>query len=150
MPRPALSSEPPTTQVEAEDIELDRQGRLYGTLYDAAGGPVAGKPVVLRRDGVEVSRTKSDAQGRFTLSCPRGGTYFVAGEGDVRRYRIWTWGTAPPSAHRAVRLIRRPGTIARGQMPLSDALFSQPVIMAAVIAAAVAIPIAISNSSSAS
>ncbi len=68
-----LASEP--VPVEAWDEEAApvalvlREGlKLSGRVRDARGGPVGEADVVLMGDGMSVDSTRTDAQGRFTLS----------------------------------------------------------------------------------
>lgn len=86
----------------------------------------------------------TDAAGQFVLPGVTAGIQRLTAEDAVLNCRIWTHAAAPPAAMDHVTLIADQ-TIVRGQQPFS-AIFTNPLFIGLVIAAAVAIPIAVHNS----
>lgn len=127
------------------DIALGPQGRMTGQLVNAQGKAQANQPVVVHRQGAASQSTQTDQNGRFQFNGMSGGTYQVATTNAATICRCWADKTAPPAARQDVLLVSGDG-IQRGQYPFSEMLFSAPVLIALVIAAAIAIPIAVHNS----
>lgn len=72
-----------------ERVERETDTGVRGVLVDTAGNPVAGGFAMAYSDKEMQRRpdygsTLSDAQGRFTLYLPKGGTYYLAG-----RIHVW-------------------------------------------------------------
>jgi hypothetical protein len=114
---------------------------LVGTVMDGNGTPVAGTPVVVTQQGQEVARTTTNQQGRFAFQQMQGGLHLVQADAGAALYRFWSEGTAPPAAKPQIALINE--TIARGQRPFRDLFFSNGFILSAIVAAAIAIPLAV-------
>jgi hypothetical protein len=126
------------------DVALNGRGRLAGQLVDASGAALPGQTVAIQPvSGGEPFMTTSDANGRFALEAVRGGTYQVRTANAVVVCRCWTPGAAPPGASDQVLLVSG-NTVQRGQYPAGEML--TPMIIGALIAAAIAIPILIHNS----
>lgn len=71
---------------KSEQLQATHEGQtlLKGVIRDAAGKPVAGARAVLYRDAQMLNRPDfvsghTGADGRFTLSLPSGGTYYLVG-----------------------------------------------------------------------
>ena len=101
--------------------------------------------VTISQAGKVVGRAKTDALGQFGSGTLRGGVYQVAAGDGVTTLRVWEASAAPPSA-RAVALVVGSSTVVRGQRSLGSMMCTDALILGAIIAAAIAIPIAISNS----
>ena len=133
------------------DVALQDGGILAGQVLDRQGVPLAGAPVVLRQNDVEVASTATDANGQFHVSGLRGGLYQVAVGQEVRVYRLWAARTAPPSAQPAALLVSG-NEVVRGQCcGCNDScccgddcslagFFTNPWVVAAVVATAIAPP----------
>lgn len=130
--------------VEICDLALDAQGGLQGVVVDVHGAPQPAAKVVLMRQKQEVGRAQADRSGRFRVSGLRGGVYMLQSGGQVRFVRAWAAKTAPPNAKPAALIVTGDGVI-RGQMPLEQFFASDAVIIAGLVAALIAIPIAVSN-----
>ncbi len=70
-------------KVERMASSLFGQTRIQGRILNAEGRPLAGLRAVLYQDPMMLNRPlyvsqPSDAKGRFVLSFPRGGTYYIA------------------------------------------------------------------------
>jgi hypothetical protein len=127
------------------DVALGVNGSMSGQLVDVQGRARGQQIVVAVRHGAAPLQTQTDANGRFQFTGLTGGTYQVATADAALVCRCWTNQAAPPSAQRELLLVAGQD-IQRGQYPIGDMLFSAPVLIALVIAAAIAIPIAVHNS----
>jgi hypothetical protein len=126
------------------DVRLDGQHRLNGLVVDGQGKPqVATKVELQRTDRKEgLSAVVTDAKGRFAFASVKAGTYRLQTTEGVCLCRLWTRQGAPPSAASSL-LIVNDARIERGQRPIGELFRSDPFLMAAVVAAAIAIPIAV-------
>jgi len=131
-----------TVQVP-RDVVLQDNGVLVGRIVDARGVAVAKTPVSLQTGGKEVVRVVSDDAGRFEVKGLKGGVY-----------RLWAPQTAPPAAAKGLSIISQPDDVVRGQYgsssggPLASAgqwIAEHPIMTAAGVAAAIAIPIALAD-----
>jgi hypothetical protein len=95
--------------------------------------------------GREIGSTRSDVDGQFLIAGVPAGVYQVATSNAAVPCRCWAEGTAPPAAVERLLLVEEE-TIVRGQRPFRELIFSPPVILATLIIAAIAIPVAIHNS----
>jgi hypothetical protein len=127
------------------DVALHSGGRLEGRVVNADGQPTATQVVVYDQHGKEAGSATSDADGVFVVQGLRAGAYHVATSAAALPCRCWADRTAPPSAVDRVLLVQDPAVL-RGQRPFHDFLFSPPVLIGVLIAAAIAIPIAVHNS----
>jgi len=130
--------------IEISDLVLDLQGGLHGVVVDVHGAPQSAAKVVLLKDKRELGRTRTDKLGRFRFSGVRGGVYSLQSGGQVRFVRVWTTKAAPPGAKATALMVAGNGVI-RGQMPLEHFFASDAVVIAGMVAALIAIPIAVSN-----
>jgi hypothetical protein len=119
------------------DVELDGAGRL----------PLAGARVMVCQGTREMVAVTTDGLGRFAVGPMRGGSYLLKSGGQGKTIRAWRSMTAPPLAKPLAVMIVGDG-IVRGQMPLEDFFASDAVVVAGLVAAMIAIPIAVHNSGS--
>lgn len=150
---PASALEPATAAIDSRqtppvvDVMLDDGGALQGQVVDVQGKPLAQSVLSIRQADREVATAVSDPSGRFRVAGLRGGMYqIVAGEA-THVYRLWAPRTAPPSA--------QPGAfvVVGGQQVLGQShhgqrllkLLHNPWVIAGIVAAAIAIPVAIHN-----
>jgi hypothetical protein len=147
--QPGLAAPPVSTAAMAApagivDVRLDAHGAIHGHLLDAFGHGLADRPVVLQQVGGAALQTQTDAAGRFVLRRVGGGVHqLTTGHGTVT-CRVWTHAAAPPSATNQLTVVADQQVV-RGQQPFS-AIFTNPLFIGLVIAAAIAIPIAVHNS----
>jgi hypothetical protein len=127
------------------DVALDPAGSLHGLVADVQGVRVAGAEVVLRRPGGTPIRTHADRQGRFSFDQLRGGVYQVSVGRQGGLIRAWADQTAPPAAQNVALLVVGDDVV-RGQMPAEEFFASDAVIITAMVAAMIAIPIVVHNS----
>ncbi len=126
------------------DVRLAEGGSFAGRLLDPAGKPLAGQTVQLRQADRTLAQTRSGDRGEFSFDEVRGGVYQVTIGASAVACRAWTDQAAPPAATGELAIVTHPDVI-RGQQPISS-LFSNPLFVGLIIAAAIAIPVAIHNS----
>ena len=150
LPQPLLAAQVAQGQAVI-DLELQKgpQGdTLMGQVQDQQGTVQANVPVALYGGGQKLAQTTTDRNGYFGFSNLRCGVYQVAAADGVGAYRAWTPGTAPPSSQRGALLIAGKDLV-RGNWHHNCGRLkfwlSHPCVIAGIIAAAVAIPIAIHN-----
>jgi len=129
------------------DVELRDGGVLLGQVVTPENRPVAGVDVLLRSGTQELGVSKTDNDGYFTFSGLRTGVYQVATPEGQAAYRVWTQGTAPPGAPIGALVVNGNDTV-RGQSGMRSlkCFFTNPWVIAGIIATAIAVPVAIHNS----
>ena len=140
--------------VAPRDVALRQGGVLLGQIVDAKGVSIAKTQVTLFSGGKEVARTQSDSAGRFAVKGLKGGVYQVASSNNRGIYRLWSAQTAPPSAQRGMMLVSD-ADLALGQSGsggtfsgIANWVSQHPIMTAAAVGAAIAIPIAVDNNNS--
>jgi hypothetical protein len=126
------------------DIQLGPNGVLRGVYVDQTGRGQAGVPIEIRHHMQPVTRCVTQAGGEFHVGGLRGGLYQVLAPNAVTTARLWAAGTAPPQALEQVTVVAETDVV-RGQRPFAE-IITNPLVIASVIAAAIAIPIAVHNS----
>ena len=137
-------SQPGMPAKQVIDVELRGGGLLLGQVVGPAGKPLVGTRVSLRRLDREVATTVTDPSGYFFARGLRGGTYEIIAGPTRQLYRLWAPGTAPPTAGPGA-LIVVGGHQVRGQTGPTGYWLSNPWVIAGIVAAAVAVPVAIHN-----
>ncbi len=125
------------------DVKLWKDGTLLGQVVDAQGQPVS-TVVTLRDTKGNAVETRTDGQGYFTFQNVPSGAYTLSGAGAEGAYRAWTESVAPPSAQPGALMVAG-NEVLRAQKSLGCFIAQHPILVAGVIAAAIAIPIAIHN-----
>jgi hypothetical protein len=82
----------------ARDIELTRDGSLYGEVCSSEGLAVANAAVTLRYQGSEIASATTDAEGHFLITGVRGGAHEMTVGSLAVPVRLWKNGTAPEAA----------------------------------------------------
>lgn len=108
------------------------------------GQPLAGAPIAVHGAGRLQARVTTGPQGRFCVAGLRSGVYHVQTAAAGQTLRLWTPGTAPPSAESTLRLVAR-NPVVRGQGDRRIGLSSDAILLGTVVAAGVTVPILISN-----
>lgn len=143
----------PAAAAMIRDVELAFGGLLVGRLTDANGRPLAGAPVAVLSDGKPLATMQTDDEGVFAVSKLRGGVHEIATADDVQVCRLWAAGTAPPGAPKSIDVVDS-GDVIRGQygpppgnrfLKRAKVWATNPFIVGGVVAAAVAIPVALSD-----
>jgi hypothetical protein len=167
-PQQLLAADVPTKG--PQDVALNSEGILYGSISGKSGNAAAGVPIEIRQGKVVLASTRTDNEGRFAVGALRGGVYQMQIAEHQVPVRIWTDGTAPPTATDGISL--NTGLIARGQGCTTSSctgecggtcdaccggrqggvmgLLMNPIVIGAAIAAAIAIPLALDDDDDAS
>lgn len=147
MPTAAWSAEAPRALPTGVDVALADGGLFVGQVVDAQGVRLAKADVSIRYQGKEVVKTTTDANGVFAAKGLRGGQYDVVTADHTAPMRLWAADTAPPSA-RTAALIVTGNNVVNGQSTggVLSWMQAHPLIVAGVVVAAVATPIAIAAS----
>lgn len=130
-----------TEEIQPIEVVLN-SGVLSGTVMDSNGKPAAGRTVVLGRNGKVLTKVRADKNGRFQFNKMKAGEFQIATNDSAAFLRCVNAGAASKEAVKQV-LLSRQAMIERGQQPASVLL--NPVLIGLVIAAAIVIPIAVSN-----
>jgi hypothetical protein len=136
------------TLVKTFDVELLKGGMLVGQIVDGQGVPQPKAPVSLIQGNKTLTTATTNRGGFFAVKGVPAGTYQVAAGKTQGVYRVWAPGTAPPGAQRAALMVVGQGPARAQQCNGSGPLgywLSNPWVIAGLIAAAVAIPVAIHN-----
>ena len=153
---PAVSQPPAATLVVAlpVDVTLESNGVLQGYVVDGQGIPAGGVKVQLTSSDGQSVTTLADASGRFGYRGLTGGSYQLETTLGVVQCRVWTAQAAPPRSATTL-LVIHDKQWARGQHYAPPAVngmvgrmkrvMTNPFAVAAIIGAAVAIPVAIHN-----
>lgn len=148
----AQESVPADTQV-IRDVELGRGGLLIGRLLDANGRPLPEAEVSVLSGGKLLAATRTDADGVFAASNLRGGVHEIATADNIQVCRLWASDTAPPHAPKSIDVVSDRDVV-RGQygpppgnrfLKKAKVWATNPFIVGGVVAAAVAIPVALSD-----
>ena len=141
------AGQPAPTQAVADigDVALAAGGVFTGQVVDAQGIPQAGVPLVIGQQQRFVATATTDAQGRFSIHGLQGGIYQVTAGENMKNLRLWAADTAPPSAQKSAMLVSG-SQVVRGQ-GIARRILTNPWVLAVGVAAAIAIPIALSNRS---
>jgi hypothetical protein len=124
------------------DVALSDGGTLEGQVVNIQNGGMQGVPVSIRSQDREMVQTTTTANGQFVVRDLRGGVYQVATAQGDSTFRLWAPRTAPPAAqNRAIVYVQNGG----GGGGLR-AILGNPLVLPAIIATAVAVPIAVSAS----
>jgi hypothetical protein len=104
-------------------------------------------------DGAEkLAEARTDAGGNFAFRGLRGGVYQVTAAEGIGAYRLWTPGTAPPSAQAAALVVAGEDLI-RGNLRCFGRncgawcrfQLSNPLVLATLAATAITVPIVVYN-----
>jgi hypothetical protein len=127
------------------DVALQSSGVLRGVVVDQQGALLSRTEVKVWQKDQQIAVTATDEQGRFAVSNLRGGVYQITAAGGQGIYRVWAVSTAPPVAQPGAMVVAGHDLV-RGQAS-SPVLrfFTNPWVLAGLVGAAIAIPIALSN-----
>lgn len=135
------------------DVELGDGGLLVGRIVDANGQPVAAMEVTITSGETPLASTRTDAEGVFAVANLRGGVHAITTSENVQVCRLWAPGTAPPQAPQSIELVSK-SNVTRGQygpppgnrfVRKAKVWATNPWIVGGVVAAAIAIPVALSD-----
>ncbi|MCH2118910.1 MAG: carboxypeptidase-like regulatory domain-containing protein, partial [Pirellulales bacterium] len=142
------------------DVALQKGGVLLGQVLDAQGTVLAKSPVSVHLAGKEVARVVTDQAGNFSVPNLRGGVYQVVLAGQANACRCWAPRTAPPVAQQGLLLVANSDLVRAqncgsgvgcgsvcgpGGGGVLNWMSCHPVITAAAIGAAIAIPLSVDD-----
>lgn len=131
----------------SSDIALTQKRVLIGKLVDSIGAPVNSLNVSIHSQGKLIADTTTDEQGFFSMVASHGGVYELRAGDQVQIVRLWHHDAAPPHAESTLQLTVNTATV-RGQRPIESLACFKPWFLGALLAAAIAIPLAVDNSDS--
>ena len=143
----------PIAPLLIRDVELAEGGVLVGRLLDADGRPMTNAAVSLLVGDDLVAQTRSDADGIFAVASLRGGVHQIVTAEASQLCRLWAHGTAPPRAAQSIDVVTS-SDVVRGQwggpphhpfLRKAKHWATNPFVIGGVAAAAVAVPIALSD-----
>jgi hypothetical protein len=145
VPERVIAATPAAPQPLIRDVALGTNSTFSGQVVDSQGLPQAGTDVTVWQSDTKVAAAKTDADGRFAIAGLRSGVHQVAAGQAVNVYRFWAPKTAPPAAGNEV-LIVGDQPVTRGNFGGGFVrFFTNPWVLAGIVAAAIAIPIALNN-----
>ncbi|MGQ9505107.1 MAG: carboxypeptidase-like regulatory domain-containing protein [Thermogutta sp.] len=143
-PRPAAS--PP--QIRIPDISLGEKGILSGKVVDAQGNPVSQAEIAVYQANATVAKVISGEHGDFCVTGLRPGVYqLIVLPNQGVTVRVWEKRAAPPAARSQLLVVVNYDTV-RGQRRIGELLplDNTTIVVGGMVAAAIAIPIAVANS----
>lgn len=156
LPASVWASDPaPTSQTEAtagqtavpapvvQDVALQNDDTLQGQVIDESGSPTAGAPVSVVQGQQVVANLTTDQNGAFQVPKVRGGVYRLVSLQGEGTYRAWPKGSAPPSAS-SKAVITNVQYRGDGRAPIVR-FFTNPWVLGAIVATAIAVPVALAN-----
>ena len=126
------------------DVALRDGGVLVGQVFNSEGATRAGVPLMIRNRAGHDVRVEADGLGVFTVNNLQGGVYQIRVGKTVAAYRLWAPGTAPPAARTGAVLVDS-HQVSRGQGKGRSNVFRHPWAITSFVAAAIIIPIAVTN-----
>ncbi len=145
MPQAAMAA--PAKTVVPGDIALRDGGVFVGQIVNAQGAAIADAQVTMVTAGKAIALTKTDKQGRFAVQGLRGGHYDVVAMNGKNTYRVWAPKTAPPTARSGALIVTEEEVMnAQGHGGMLGFVQSYPLLTAAAVTAAIAIPVGIAAS----
>jgi len=134
----------PAMAKAVRDVALQSSGVLQGQILDTQGTPQGGVEVAAVQHGQALAVTRTDADGRFTMASLRGGVYELQTSTSSEVVRLWAPQTAPPAAQDGLLLVAGNDVVRTQGHGLG--FLANPWVLAGIVAAAIAIPLAVSDS----
>lgn len=152
IPHPVLAAGPVASQVAQQsqigDVQL-QGGTLSGRIINSDGELLSGSVLkVSNQANQEVVSVVSSQNGEFAVSGLSTGVYQISSGNSQSTIRVWDTQAAPPSAKQDVLFVSGGPLTARGQSRLGGLSSTSLLVGGAIVAAAIAIPVAIHNSKS--
>ncbi|MEN6405913.1 MAG: carboxypeptidase-like regulatory domain-containing protein [Thermoguttaceae bacterium] len=158
-PQVAWAAAPAAPAPVVTDVALSDGGALNGKVVDTQGAGIGGVPVVVKSQDRSVAAATTAPDGTFSIQGLRGGVYQVVAVNGHGVYRLWSAGTAPPIALTSATVYAQDNPINDNTVVYTQAdtttggwspkmLLTNPVFIAAVVATAIAVPVALANSDS--
>lgn len=140
------------------DVALQPGGVLHGQVLNEQAAVQAKSKVAVVHKGKPLTVTETDKDGRFVLTGLEPGVYELHLAQGGGAYRLWAPQTAPPVAQQSVLLVEE-GQVVRGLGGGGDVKsvkdsgghfgwLANPWVLAGIVAAAIAIPLALDDDAS--
>ncbi|HUG68487.1 MAG TPA: carboxypeptidase-like regulatory domain-containing protein [Pirellulaceae bacterium] len=127
------------------DVALQPGGVLNGQVLNEQAVAQGQAKVAVVHKGKPLTVTETDQEGRFVLTGLEPGIYELHLAEGGGAYRVWAPRTAPPAAEQGVLLVQD-SRIVRGRHNGGHfGWLANPWVLAGIVAAAIAIPLALSN-----
>lgn len=136
LPGSALAAAPAAVGIQLYDVALTADGVLLGQVLDQQGRAKSQVPVWVYASGREIGRGVTDFNGYFAFRGLQGGAYQLASAGGVGTYRVWSRGTAPPTAQPGA-LVVAGEDLNRGQLGWARFWLSHPYVLGGLAGAAI-------------
>lgn len=149
VPQALMAAESVARQPIAADVALRDGGVLLGQVVDTQGTAKAGVAVTVHSGDRELAAAKTDAGGYFAFRGLGGGVYRLSAAEGQGLYRVWAPETAPASAGQGALIVAGQDLVRGDFGPGGEVIgwtkfcLSNPWVMAGLVAAAVAIPLAL-------
>ncbi len=130
----------------ASDVALSPEGTLRGQVMSPQGHGLPGVHVTVSSGTRDLGSTVTAADGRFEIRGLKGGVLTLTAETTRMTLRAWTATAAPPAARSNVLLVAGQSQTLGQSWRGFKKVATNPWVIAGVVAAAVAIPVAIHNS----
>ena len=140
LPQSAMAGQAPAAS--QGDVALRAGGVFVGQYVDAHGNAVAGAEVAMLAGGKAIAVTKTDKQGRFAVKGLQTGQYDVVAMNGKSTFRCWDGKAAPPNARNGALIVTGADVVA-GQGGILGFVQTYPLLSAAAVTAAIAIPVGI-------
>lgn len=146
VPVPSATPPSPAAPVAAvSDVALSADGLLRGQLLSPQGRGLAGVQVTASSGNRSLGSVTTDAEGRFAIAGLNGGVVTLVAGQTQTVVRVWTPKAAPAAAKSSVLLVDGQSQALGQSWRGFKKVVTNPWVIAGVVAAAVAIPVAIHN-----
>ena len=126
------------------DVALQPGGVLHGQVVNEQAAAQRQTKIAVVHKGKPLTVTETDSEGRFVLTGLEPGIYELHLAEGGGAYRAWAPRTAPPAAEQGVLLVQD-GRVVRGMHQGGGfGWLANPWVLAGIVAAAIAIPLALS------
>jgi hypothetical protein len=148
VPIPALQAadRPAAPVAMSRDVALSADGMLRGQVLSPQGLGVPGVHVAVSSAARDLGSTVTNAEGRFEIAGLKGGVLTLAAGQSRTTVRAWTPKAAPPASQSEVLLVAGQSQTLGQSWGGFKSVITNPWVIAGIVAAAVAIPVAIHNS----
>ncbi len=137
---------PLSSAAMASDVALSPDGTLRGQVLSPQGQGLAGVHVSVSAGTRDLGSTVTGTDGRFEVRGLKGGVLLLTAGATQTIVRAWTATAAPPAARSGVLVVAGQSQTLGQSWSGFKKVATNPWVIAGVVAAAVAIPVAIHNS----
>lgn len=145
VPQATLAAVPASAPQEIRDLSLGANGTLSGQVVNSQGLAQPEAKVQIWQQEKQVAATTADANGNFAVAGLRGGVHQLAAGNGVQVYRFWSDNTAPPAATNRAMVVSDSNIVRGGSRGGVIGFLTNPWVLAAGVATAIAVPIALNN-----